>query len=339
MALIWFDSVNFYTTPTQIWTSASQTTVQGTGGRTGSQCLKITALGNAQKIFANSWTAGVVGAAFQTNAYGTTTQITEIVGFANSGSEFASIRMNSSGQIFVSKGSSGTQVGSLSTYQVPLNQYHYFEFQIDTVAQTATAYVDGTVVLTVSSAGFGSSFNSIIVGNNSLTGVTLLYNDIYFCDTSGGPPWNAPLGDVVCTTQVPSASGDFTQFAIKPGSSQPTNWQNVREVPPDGDTTYVYSANVGDRDSYIYPTYPPAGLAAISSIVGVMELAYCETDAGGSRAIGLVPRQAGTDSLGGNYVLGVNYAYVYRIMQTDVNGNNWTTGNLNATQFGVEVTI
>ncbi len=39
-----------------------------------------------------------------------------------------------------------------------------------------------------------------------------------------------------------------------------TNWSEVNEVPPDGDTSYVFADSPGDTDQYVYPlTGPPAG--------------------------------------------------------------------------------
>lgn len=337
MALIHLDSFDYTLTASQVWTTVGNQTVYQAGiGRTGANGFNMGAGGGARKIFPVTWTAGAMGAAWSPSTPYVNSQI---IGFSSTGTQVIGINQNSSGQVFLSL--LGSQVGSLSSFQIPIGQFHYFEVAFDISAGTATAYIDSVAFSTVSGLayGVGRTVNEISVGNNGAGSRPGAIDDLYALDTSGGPPWNAPLGDCVITTMVPSASGDFAQFGIKPGSAQPTNWQNVNEIPPDSDTTYVYSATLGVRDSYIYPSYPPATLTGISSIVAVMEMAWAETDAGGSRAIGLTARQSGVDSVGPDNVLGVNYAYVTRIMQTDVNGNQWTVGNLNATQFGVEVTI
>jgi hypothetical protein len=52
----------------------------------------------------------------------------------------------------------------------------------------------------------------------------------------------------------PSGAGFSTQLAV---TGAPANWQAVDDIPPDGDTSYVSTATVGDRDFYtLSPAFP-----------------------------------------------------------------------------------
>lgn len=53
---------------------------------------------------------------------------------------------------------------------------------------------------------------------------------------------------------VPSGAGNSTQLAV---TGAATNWQAVADIPPDGDTSYVSTATVGQKDLYaLSPTIP-----------------------------------------------------------------------------------
>ena len=89
--------------------------------------------------------------------------------------------------------------------------------------------------------------------------------DFALIDPSGGSVTAAvPSGKIYVT--VPNANGNPVQWAPLAGQ----NFANVNEVPPDGDTSYVSSATVGQVDQYQHPAIVPAG-ASIAAYQHVLD--------------------------------------------------------------------
>lgn len=263
--------------------------------------------------------------------------------FMDNGNEQVTLKFNTLGQLYFTRGSGTTAIAGPSFYMMPTNQFHYVEIFVvisSTVGQVR-CWVDGSEVIALT-----TGLNTQVTGNASANqfgfglndvggGTTANFDDIYILDTTGPAPQNTRLGDVSITTSVASASGSFTQWTIKPSSSKPTNWQNTNEIPADGDTTYVFTAVAGNRDSYVFN---PLTTSGTGTIYGVMVMGYVETDAGGTSTIEFTDRQAGTDNFSSNISLGLGYVYSWWIAQNDVNGNPWLVANLNLTEFGIKAT-
>jgi len=92
-----------------------------------------------------------------------------------------------------------------------------------------------------------------ILANSGIT-QNCYFADFYCLDWSGGANY---LGAVKIYVDAPFANSSPLQWAGTPGS----NFTNVAEIPPDGDTSYNASATPGLVDQYSYNTaaVPPAG--------------------------------------------------------------------------------
>jgi|HubBroStandDraft_5_1064220.scaffolds.fasta_scaffold14786_2 hypothetical protein len=302
--------------------------------RTGIQCMWNFG-GTLVKGFPISLTTGIVGAALFLGAY--QTGVVYPMGLGNGNSPLLTPGINNVGQLYVSyQGNTNPVAGALSNVRIPLNQSHYVEI-VGTIgaggAGSASIYLDGALAVAVSGQNFGTTpINSIIC-----QGQNQWIDDIYFMDTSGPAPWNAPLGNAAVVTQFPTGAGSFTQWTPIPGTN--ANWQNVALLTPTPATVYNKSSASGNRDSFTYPTFPPTGLPAYQQIIAVMLEEYGQADSAGPCAVQLINRQSGVDAPSSNITLGVGSAYGYAIFEKDVNNGLWLASNLNATESGYLRTV
>lgn len=104
---------------------------------------------------------------------------------------------------------------------------------------------------------------------------TTFHDDVYVLDCTAAPN-DTFLGALKLYALPPTANAAVVWTPLA-GS----NWSEVNEVPPDGDTSYVSSPNIGDVDQYVYPlTGPPVN----SAIVMVQHNLDMEVDSG-SRSV------------------------------------------------------
>ncbi len=101
-------------------------------------------------------------------------------------------------------------------------------------------------------------------------------DDVYLLDCTVGTNVTF-LGALKLYTIVPTANAAPVQWTPLAGQ----NFQNVNEVPPDGDTSYNSSATVGQVDQYLYPL---TGVPANSQIFMVAHELDMRVDAG-SRSV------------------------------------------------------
>jgi len=158
------------------------------------------------------------------------------------------------------------------------------------------------------------------------------YDDFYICDNSGTKN-NDFLGDVRVDPVRPDGAGTHTDFSPSAGS----NYQNVDETYPDGDTTYNDGSGVADQDSYGLPALPsPAG----TTIYGVKDqITVRKTDAG-SRQCKLLTVQGGSDYLGDAIILSDTYITETRIMEDNPDDSAaWEDADISGGEIGVEITV
>jgi hypothetical protein len=110
----------------------------------------------------------------------------------------------------------------------------------------------------------------------------------------------------------------------------------IDDVPPDGDTTYLGSATVGDKSDFTLPTLPPE-TAEIRGVI-VLPMARVDTAGIGNLQVSLV---SGVDVAPGNDVpLTPGYTYYRNIFEVDpATGDPWTKAGLEAALLRVEKTL
>lgn len=146
---------------------------------------------------------------------------------------------------------------------VIFNQYNSLAMQATIgLNGTVNVWVNGAQVLALTNVDTRHMNNT---GLNYINGVQLMgpggtpncsIDDVYCLDCSVGPNTTF-LGALrlYALAPVANAAVQWTPLAS-------TNWFEVSEVPPDGDTSYNSSGTVGQQDQYVYPlTGVPLGSA------------------------------------------------------------------------------
>lgn len=345
--MLWMDSLDFYTSSAIFpYESNGGVTIGSSFARNGLNGAQFSAANYVRKNLQTNISSIVAGRAVKfTTMPGGGPAANGILAFEDALLSQISLAIDPTGKAVLAN-NGGTILASTSGLVCPINQWHYFELEVVNFATSTgvtNVYVDGSQVLSFTGTNITSSntfCNQVTYGRRTNAGGVGVDNgdDFYCLSRVGASPWNAPLGDCVVVAEMPNASGSFTQFTPNPGTN--ANWFNVKEIPADGITTYNASSATGNRDSFNFPTFPPAALTSFGNIIAVMMLEYGQADTAGACAVQLSARQAGVDAFGSNINLGVGFTYgAPTFFQKDVNGNLWIPSNLNATEFGYKRTL
>lgn len=154
--------------------------------------------------------------------------------------------------------------------------------------------------------------------------------DFYLADLEDGPgsyEVDDFVGDAVIDMIRPDGVGNSTGWTPIPANP---NWENVREVPPDGDTTRIEGTAIGTRDTYTFEDIP-------ADPFGIQVVAYARKDGPGQALIQPVVRQGAVDFDG--ITLGVadplDYTFVHWPYDNNpATGAQWTVAEVNAAEFG-----
>jgi hypothetical protein len=155
-----------------------------------------------------------------------------------------------------------------------------------------------------------------------------IFTDVVLLDTTG-PVHNDFPGDNQVTIKFPNANGNYAQFTPLSGS----NYQNVDDPTPDGDTTYNSSSTVGNKDTYLH-----SALAVTGDIIGVKHnYMHRKTDPG-LREVASLARSGGNDYVGSTVTCGSDYYMDSEMYEFDPDtGLPWVPADLDAAEFGIEV--
>lgn len=341
MALRFMDSFDHYATAdiTMKWNAATASTVtisSGNGRRSGG-CMRFSSLSAAtsQKTL-TALASYVVGFAFKTNLLMNGVDIYQ----AKDGSTIhLSLRMNNTGTISVMRGgAAGTVLGTSST-ALSTGTYYYMEFKftINDSTGSFTFRINGGSEATGSSVdtrnGGNATVDNFTFGLHAGSGgATMDVDDLYILDTTGSAN-NDLLGDVRVDCYLPSGNGNSSQL-VGSDSNSTDNYLLVDESSQNGDTDYVQSATVNNKDTYAFAdmSHTPA------SIFGTQLNMIAKKDDSGTRSICSVTRSGGTDYDGTTQALGTTYVDYSDLREVDpATSAAWTRTNLNNAEFGVKV--
>lgn len=152
------------------------------------------------------------------------------------------------------------------------------------------------------------------------------HDDFYLLDTTGARNNNF-LGPIKIYAIVPSANSAPLQWTPLAG----TNFSQVNEVPPDGDTSYVTSGTLNDTDQYVYNVgvIPPGSI-----VFGLQHTLDAEVTAG---SVVLSSCVNGIAAPG--IALGGNYAYAITPYDTNpATGLPWSLTDFPGTVLGPKIT-
>ena len=300
--------------------------------------------GQGALINGNSWarknlpTASAfkaAGIAFKFNAL---PSVDAFIAFEDSTTTQVSLALRADGSLSFYRGAASTQIGAVTVPAlITPGAWHYAEIvvTIDPTAGTVALYLDGNPTALINSTGLNtrssanSSANQIRIGDLN-NGSSLLLDDLYVLTGNTGSI-SAPLGDNRVFTKVPSGAGGLTAWTPNGAAS---NWQCVKDIPPDDDTTYVSDSNPGDRDSYAMQS---AGITATPKLVVTRHRA--RKDDAGVRVMKPLVRSGGVVGLGSAITLPSTYQFFDQLFVNDPNtGSPWTGAAADATEVGQEMT-
>lgn len=363
MAFRFCDSFDHYTTQAEIlakWTNQFSASISTSLGRRNGGCLVLqgsglVAVATVSKTFdfQTNWIVGfamlVVPASSGMFNGGTPYQL------LNNGTIIMSLRIESDSSLSL-VAANGTVYGNTLSftppYTMPLNNYIYVEISnalsnnSGDVEVTTTLKINGTIVLNGLSANTGVAVNTLISGAananrhawaGAISSPGVYIDDLYIFDNQGSTN-NSFAGDISLGALVPAS--DLTVGMNIFPTTPTTHYSKLNEIPPDGDTTYVYSNTVGNSDDYDWQQVS----SFVGSIPFVQILYYVRKDDEGSRTfqhtIGGNTYSPGTGGVYGTPEFALCDSYLYYPIPLDTNpavGTNWTLANLNAQDFGEKV--
>ncbi len=337
MALLFFDSCDHMgTTQANVTAKYSSTGTMApatAAARTGTHGYLINAGGLLISKTLPASGGAVVGFAMRWTASFNNTTFFDI---RESTTPHLALGIDATGHLQVKLGASvlGTSATALS-----LNSFYYIELKtvIHDSAGTYEVHVDGVqdAALTATgqdtrNGGTGTWDNFRFV--NAVNGQHL--DDIYACDTSGSAPRNTFLGvvKVECLFPQTDATAAGSNATLTP-STGTDHGALVDETSPNT-TDYNASANVGDKDTYNYPSMSLSG-----TVLGVQTNLYVVKTDAAARTVCAVVRSGGTDYDGANVSPQTSYTYQSTVFaQNPDTAADWTSSEVNALEAGMKVT-
>ena len=256
----------------------------------------------------------------------------------DSGTVQLDLRWNSLNQLVVTR--AGTTLATTSAFPVQVWHYVEFKFTINNSTGSYELRVNGDTAASASGIDTQNTANASVNGyrwtalsNDGNTTPTFQIDDVYMCDNTGGTN-NDFLGDVRIQALFPDGNGNSSQH-VGSDSNSTDNYLLVDETAQDGDTTYVASSTVGEKDTYTYGDLT----SSTGTVYGVQILPYSRKTDAGARSIVSVARSGATEEDSANKALSTSYIYLPDIRETKPGGGAWTISDVNAAEFGVKVTV
>jgi hypothetical protein len=224
----------------------------------------------------------------------------------------------------------GTDKG-WANYYMSANEEHYIECKVtinDSVGSVELR-ADGNTILTRSNIDTGNQLiNRFRLGQISGLLGTVDWDDFYLLDDSG-TSFNDFLGPIHIETLLPNGVGTNSAWTVLTG---PSNYQDVDENPPDGDTTYVSTSTVSNKDSYDF-----ANLSMTAGTIHTVQVNHYARNAGiGTRTIDTAIESNVTSTTSGNTnTPSGSYKFLRDSIEQDPDAAAaWTVSTFNAAEFG-----
>jgi len=223
--------------------------------------------------------------------------------------------------------------------EIHQNRWHCIEFRlvVDNAAGVFQLKVDGTQVIDFAGdtqATANANVASFRIGFRIITNAAVCYyDDIAFNDVAGGvnDSW---IGRGGIPAVFPIGVGASTDLGLFPNTGE-ANWEDVAEVPPNDDTSYVFDDLIDDHDSYEMDD-----LIATGTVAAVQWLARAKSDLVGNPEIMRVLRIGGVDYDGAaDIAIDADYDYYTEILDQDPNAGPgaWTVAAINGMEAGVKI--
>ena len=269
-----------------------------------------------------------------------------IIQLSDAGTNQIDLRINPDQTLSVTR--NGTVLGT-SSFSILVNVYYHIELKvlIHPSAGTVELRINGvprigplTGLNTRNTA--NSSANQILLGTINQASVTTAgtsqvdFDDIVVWDSqatdaNGLADIHDFIGDCGLTWLLPTGAGTTTQFTPDSGA----NYARVNEATPDGDTSYVSDANVGDIDTYAMADLP-------ANIVAVKSVAVCHFARKTDTASRSIVAEIRTNATNYSHITpaSLSNGYFYDFSNWGLNPNTgaaWTVADINAIEMGQKI--
>jgi hypothetical protein len=274
MSVIFADSWDHYSSITSAWDFGGtdcKIDLTGTVSRTGIGCLIITsaAFGPTHNLAVPS-NKVIVGTAYYSNSV--SEQVVIFFLDDQTGAQVVWIEVLADGALRVLTNNSPFQtvLGTSDPAKFQFSTYNYIEAKVNTTGVPGTASVvvhcNGHEVL---------NLTGLTLAAGTVRQVQLMaaggipdarHDDTYIIDWTLGPNSDF-LGPVNLYTAVPDAD-----VSVSWTPSAGSNFQNVDEIPPNGDTDYNSSSTIGQSDLYRHPLTAVPANSTVFALVHRLDL-------------------------------------------------------------------
>jgi hypothetical protein len=254
MPIIFADPFDNYSVVTDVWDVAGNGFINTNLAfvRTGTQSMGVSTFAGPVKnivqltnvLFVTNWYSSNAGEVFRFQS---------VVGVFTE--PCLRVQVNSDGSVEALNANVGPSQLKTAASLVTFNTYNNIAVQITaagTTNSTINIWVNGVLVATGNNKDTTNS--NLVAYCNAVQlmapgGLPQCYHDDFYVLDMSTTPNNTFLGALKLYALAPTSNG--SPVAWVPLAN--TNWQEVAEAPPDGDTSYVSSGNIGDIDQYQYP--------------------------------------------------------------------------------------
>lgn len=317
-------------------------TYLATGGRNGGSMLVADHTSNYAYNIWDGLTARdtwIVGTAFQcANLAAVRSDVISLLDAG--GNVHVAVYVDTDRKLYVRNGN-GTVLLGPGPAMLSDNVWYYIEMKAKIHDSTGTAEVrlnTSSVQLTgtgldTRNGGAAAADRILLSSAISSLAIASYFDDFYACDDQGSVN-NDFLGDITIQSVFPNGNGNSSMLVGSDGNST-DNYLLVDENPANGDTDYVSSATVNDKDTYAMGAITPTA----GTIYAIKTKLVVRKDDAGARNIASVVRLAGTEDTSADKTLSTTYQPLYDIHETKPGGGAWTVSDVNAMEVGVKVTL
>lgn len=345
MSVIFFDPFDQYGTNKArlldgVYSSAEGVVLSTSNPRTGTTCLRISALENDSGL---RWRPPVstavlgVGHALNISALpinSTSAGLSQILD--ENGAVLATVTLMPTGAIQARLGGrQGPVVGQSNAEALLPGGYQHFEIEWNDGA--VEVRIDKVTVLNVPSVGYSGLIGQIMVAGcygypkTGALGVDYDVDDLYFRNGDGTLN-NSWLGDLKAYMTMPVSDGDPAEWVPSIGAEM---WPMIDNIPPLDSTQYISASEAGKRAVFGHGAFP-SQIISISA-VQVMSRMW-KTDAGGAKvAVGMI--SAGSEGLNAEHPISSAPRYYRDVFETNpATGLPWLLPAVNAAEFVLDRT-
>jgi len=256
-----------------------------------------------------------------------------LVSFTDSGVNQDTVQLNTDGTMSWHRRNAGSTVllGTSSSGVTVGVWYHIgLTLKVDAAAGTCSIFFNGVEDSNFPFAGVtrgvtgSDNITSIKFGGSSGSAGVVRIADWYY--KTGTTTFQ---GVAKVTGYLPTGAGTYTGLTASAGS----NYQCVDDATPDDDTTTVYGTSGKD-------TYTHGALDHVpNSILGIKVECIAKDEDASGHVLAPYIASSGTEDAGTGTGLGVSYAVIDDVWETDPDtGVAWTESGFNAAEFGMEIT-